>query len=113
MIPQPRQLLIALRDNLTGQRQAMLADDFSALSELTGSQQVLINALEQNEVRDYFKGDVCKEDVELLNYVHELLRTNELLAHQSLTFARRMLEALDGKEARDRNQPGLGLNREG
>jgi len=107
------QLLTALRDNLLAQRQAMLADDLDALSVLTSAQQSLQD-IYQDGLKEYFSGNAAsQQEVDLLKEAVELLRTNELLARQSLDYARRMLEALDGK-GKNRNgdvSPGLGFDR--
>lgn len=108
---EPGQLLRELKDNLTAQRQAMFADDLAALSQLTNTQQGLLDALHSSRVKTYFcSNEVSAEDAELLDQVLELLRTNELLARQSLSYARRMLEALDGRGG-GQVSPGMGLDR--
>jgi len=101
--PNGSSLVIALRDNLKAQRQAMLADDLSQLAELTKAQQELLAELDSKPEM------VSSRDCQLMEEVVELLHTNQSLARQSLAFARRMLEAVGGYDGKV--PPGLGLDR--
>jgi len=102
--------LIALRDNLIRQRQIMLADDVPALLELTSGLQELMNSLDLEKlVASLRAGEVSEEEVNIIKEIMELLETNKLLAKQSLSFARRMLAAINGGNGQV--APGLGLDR--
>lgn len=104
-------VLEALRDNLTAQHQAMLADDLPRLSELTKEQQEIYNRLDSFSP---FSGIKTSRESQLLAEINELLTTNALLARQSLAFAKRMLEALDTGDGGGKGFPlGTGLNRQG
>lgn len=106
-----KNVLIALRDNLARQRQVMLADDLESLAELTKAQQELLDSLDQEELLALFRrGDVAEAEAALVKEIAELLQTNEMLARQSLSFAKRMLEALTGG-ADGQVLPGIGLDK--
>lgn len=103
--------LAALHKNLLAQQQCMLVDDLAGLSELVREQEVL-----WNECEVWLTTGARDEDTALqLSQLKDLVETNQLLAQQSLVFARKVLSLLsddDGYSERGKKQvrPGKSLD---
>ncbi|MBS4054461.1 MAG: hypothetical protein KGZ64_06780 [Thermaerobacter sp.] len=82
-----------LRHNLEQQRQAMLADDLEAMAALVAEQNKLWSALLEGTSGLMA---LSPEERKLLGEIQDLVAGNQLLAQQSLHFARRVLGALTG-----------------
>ncbi len=88
-------VLDRILSNLKEQQQCMLADDLQRLSELVSEQELLWVECETQLA-------VCVRDAgarDKLTELRALVETNQLLARQSLVFARRVLSALIGDDA--------------
>jgi len=100
-----------LRHNLREQQQSMLVDDLESLSALVPAQEQLWAQV----VADLAAGSLQAEAREKIAQLKFLVETNQLLAQQSLVFARRVLRALtDDAPYADsdqwRVQPGAAIN---
>jgi len=82
-----------LRHNLEQQRQAMLGDDLELMSALVVEQNKLWSALLESTAG---LASLSPEEKRLLGEIKDLVAGNQLLAQQSLHFARRVLGALAG-----------------
>jgi ABC-type transporter Mla subunit MlaD len=106
-----RDSLTALHKNLLEQQQCMLVDDLAGLSELVREQESL-----WKECEAYLASGVRDADTALqLSQLKDLVETNQLLAQQSLVFARKVLNLLvedDGYSDRGKKQvrPGKSLD---
>lgn len=97
--------------NLLAQQQCMLVDDLAGLAELVCEQEQL-----WTECEAYLGSGTCDEDTPAkLAELKALVETNQLLAQQSLAFARKVLDVLaddDGYSAtgQKRVRPGKSIN---
>jgi len=82
-----------LRHNLAQQRQAMLTDDLEAMAALVAEQNTLWSALLAGTAD---LASLSPDEKRLLGEIKDLVAGNQLLAQQSLQFARRVLGALTG-----------------
>ncbi|MBS3872608.1 MAG: hypothetical protein KGZ92_04900 [Firmicutes bacterium] len=89
-----REGLSLLHANLEKQRQAMQGDDLVAMSALVAEQQSLWSALLESTAG---LTTLSPEEAQLLGELKDLVASNQLLAQQSLHFARRVLGALTGE----------------
>jgi len=93
-----------LLSNLREQQQCMLADDMDRLAALVYAQEHLWGQLE-TELADGIASSNTQEKLVQLKF---LVETNQLLAHQSLVFAGKVLRALaDDAEYSDSGQPRI------
>ncbi|MBT9176078.1 MAG: hypothetical protein DDT20_00380 [Firmicutes bacterium] len=79
-----------LSENLRAQQECMLVDDLEKLSELVREQEVLWTECEAYLAATRREGDVADKLAEL----RSLVETNQLLAQQSLVYARKVLSVL-------------------
>jgi len=83
-----------LRENLKQQRQAMQVDDLAAMTALVAEQNTMWSALLEGSAG---LTSLSPAERELLSEIKDLVAGNQLLAQQSLHFARRVISALTGE----------------
>ncbi|MBT9136653.1 MAG: hypothetical protein DDT34_01735 [Firmicutes bacterium] len=86
-----REWLSLLFTNLDLQRQAMIRDDLEAISMLVEEQSAILKTVEQESP---FGVPLTGSEDEKLRAIMDMVEGNQLLAQQSLHFARRVLAAL-------------------
>ncbi len=86
-----REWLSLLFNNLDLQRQAMIKDDLEAIARLVEDQSAILKAVEHESPS---LGTLTETENEMLRAIMDMVEGNQLLAQQSLHFARRVLAAL-------------------